>query len=219
MPVLFTNNAATTIAASIAVTDTSIQLATGTGTLFPKLANTNEYFYLTLYTATQYEIVKVTAQIGATNDSLTVVRAQDNTQAQAFVAGTNIELRVEAQALNNFTQIDAQNTYVRTQAATIQTLAYSSTITPDLTIGNDVSITLTGNATLANPSALVPGTSGHIFIFQDSVGSRTLAYGSYYKFVGGVIPGLSVPPNSLDIIPYTVISITEIACGFLGAIQ
>ena len=37
---------------------------------------------------------------------------------------------------------------------------------------------------------------------QDATGSRTLAYGSSYKFPGGVAPVLSTGPNDIDILTF-----------------
>ena len=60
----------------------------------------------------------------------------------------------------------------------IVTLTDGATITPDFDTGNIFTVTLGGNRTMANPSNLVAGQSGSIFIVQDGTGSRTLTYGS-----------------------------------------
>lgn len=97
MAIRFTNNAASTIAASINTTVTSISLAAGTGARFPTLS-TGDFFYATIVdSSNNLEIVKVTARAV---DSLTVVRGQDGTSARSFTAGDKIELRPVAAALN-----------------------------------------------------------------------------------------------------------------------
>jgi hypothetical protein len=101
-------------------------------------------------------------------------------------------------------------------APTITALTYGATITPDLTASCNFSLTLTGNATLANPTTLPVGQSGSIFITQDSTGSRTLAYGSYFKFPGGTAPTLSTAANATDRIDYIVKSSTQIQAVFTG---
>jgi len=103
MTAKFTNNASTTLANSIGPTDTTIDLATGSGALFPSLVGT-EYFYATLLNANQeIEIVKVTAR---TSDQVTVVRAQDGTSAYSHAAGSRFELRIVAGFLENVPQFD-----------------------------------------------------------------------------------------------------------------
>jgi len=71
-------------------------------------------------------------------------------------------------------------------------------------------VTLGGNRTLANPTGLVAGQSGSIFIVQDGTGSRTLAYGSYWDFAAGVAPTLTTAANAVDRIDYIVRSTTSI---------
>lgn len=101
-------------------------------------------------------------------------------------------------------------------AATITALTDGATITPDFSLSNNFSVTLGGNRTLANPTNLVAGQSGSIFISQDGTGSRTLAYGSYLKFAGGTAPTLSTTANAVDRIDYIVRSSTNIQCVFTG---
>lgn len=96
MPVLFTNNASTTLASGIAAGATSITVATGQGALFPTISGSN-FFYATLANASNVlEIVKVT---GRTGDVMTVTRGQDGTTATAYNIGDKFELRPTAAAL------------------------------------------------------------------------------------------------------------------------
>lgn len=90
MTVQVTNNGFSTLASGINNSVTTIALASGEGARFPTLT-TGNYFYGTLIdTSNNLEIVKVTAR---SSDSLTVVRAQDNTSARAFSTGDRFELR------------------------------------------------------------------------------------------------------------------------------
>lgn len=95
-------------------------------------------------------------------------------------------------------------------AATITTLTDGATITPAFSDSCNFTVTLGGNRTLANPTGLVAGQSGSIFIVQDGTGSRTLAYGSYWDFAAGVAPTLTTAANSVDRIDYIVRSTTSI---------
>lgn len=93
MAVLVKNNAFSTLASGISDVATSITVAAGTGSRFPA-AGGADYFYATLInTSNQLEVVKVTAR---STDTLTVVRAQDNTTARAYSSSDRIELRVTA---------------------------------------------------------------------------------------------------------------------------
>jgi len=95
-------------------------------------------------------------------------------------------------------------------APTITTLTDGSTITPAFSDSCNFTVTLGGNRTLANPTGLVAGQSGSIFIVQDGTGSRTLAYGSYWDFAAGVAPTLTTTASAVDRIDYIVRSTTSI---------
>jgi len=106
---LFTNNAATTLAASLSNSATTLSVASGTGAAFPSPSG-SQYFYCTLQTASgsTVEIVKVT---GRSTDTFTIVRAQDNTGASAFSSGDKVELRLVAANLNDLPKLDEVNTF------------------------------------------------------------------------------------------------------------
>lgn len=95
-------------------------------------------------------------------------------------------------------------------APTITTLTDGATITPAFSDSCNFTVTLGGNRTLANPTGLVAGQSGSIFIVQDATGSRTLAYGSYWDFAAGVAPTLTTTASAVDRIDYIVRSTTSI---------
>ena len=102
MSVKVTNNGFSTLASGINNSVTTIALATGEGARFPSLS-TDDYFYGTLIdTSNNLEIVKVTAR---SNDSLTVVRAQDNTSARAFSTGDRFELRPVAMLFEDLSEM------------------------------------------------------------------------------------------------------------------
>ena len=114
MPVLFTNNASTTLSAGINNSQTTIAIASASG--FPSLGS-GEYYYGTIANTnnTKVEVVKVTA--GTT--SLTVTRAQDGTSAQAFDSGDNFQLRVTAATLDATSKSDVAITAGSVQADTL----------------------------------------------------------------------------------------------------
>ena len=96
------------------------------------------------------------------------------------------------------------------------TAAYASTITLDFKTGNNFTTTLTGNTTFANPTTLVAGQSGVIFIIQDGTGGRTAAFESYWDFSDGTAPTLSTGANAVDVIAWFARSSTKISAQFIG---
>jgi hypothetical protein len=107
-------------------------------------------------------------------------------------------------------ELNVTQTFTAGQRAEITVLTDGATITPDLADSNNFSVTLAGNRTLANPTNIVAGQSGSIFISQDGTGSRTLAYGSYWDFAGGSAPTLSTAINAVDRLDYIVRTSTSI---------
>ena len=98
----------------------------------------------------------------------------------------------------------------------ITAISYASTITLDFRTGNNFSTTLTGNTTFANPSNISAGQSGVLFITQDSNGSRTAAFGSYWDFSDGTAPTLSTGAAAVDMIAWIARSSTKISAQFVG---
>ena len=103
-----------------------------------------------------------------------------------------------------------QLSITKSALATINTLTDGATITPDFDAGQNFSVTLAGNRTLANPTNIDAGQTGSIFITQDGTGSRTLSFGSYWDFPGGTAPTLSTAAASVDRIDYIVRTGTSI---------
>lgn len=106
--ILFTNNASALLAASINDTDTTIQVASGYGALFPSPTG-SQYFYLTLEdNSGNIEVVKIT---GRTGDNLTMDsaadRGQEGTTAQSFtLTVTRCELRNTAAVMQEMVQVN-----------------------------------------------------------------------------------------------------------------
>ena len=106
--------------------------------------------------------------------------------------------------------LTAVQTFTAGQRGEVTALTDAASIATDLALSNNYSVTLAGNRTLANPTNTVAGQSGSIFITQDGTGSRTLAYGTNFKFVAGTAPTLSTAASSIDRIDYVVASATQI---------
>jgi hypothetical protein len=89
-------------------------------------------------------------------------------------------------------------------------LTDAATIAVDMGTANNFSVTLAGNRTLGNPTNLLPGQSGIIYITQDGTGSRTLAYSSFWDFSNGTAPTLTTTAGAVDALIYSVRTSTAI---------
>ena len=98
----------------------------------------------------------------------------------------------------------------KSSIADIGTLTSGATITPDFAANQNFTVTLAHNAALANPSNVVAGQTGSIFVVQDGTGSRTMSYGTSWEFPAGTAPPLTTTAAALDRIDYIVRSATSI---------
>ena len=111
---------------------------------------------------------------------------------------------------------DTAQTFTAAQRGTITTLTPGTTVTPDLAVSNNFSLTPVQNTTIANPTNITAGQSGSIFIVQDGTGSRTAAWGSYWDFAAGTAPTLTTTAAAVDRVDYVVRSSTSIHTVFTG---
>ena len=144
MPVIYSNNASTSLSAGINNSVTTIPIASASG--FPTIG-TDEYYFATIANTanTKIEVVKVTA--GTT--SLTVTRAQGGTSAQAFDSGDNFQLRVTADTLLAATQTD-----VKITGGSIATAAIADDAVTAAKLANSI------NTDIATGPAALPKAGG-----------------------------------------------------------
>jgi hypothetical protein len=131
-----------------------------------------------------------------------------------LVIGTNVQAYDANTAKTNAVQ-----SFSVAQRGTITALTDGATITPDFAAANNFSLTIGGNRTLANPTNLTAGQSGVIVITQDGTGSRTLAYGSYFKFSNGTAPTLTTTASAVDVLAYYVESSTRITAKLITDVK
>ena len=141
MTQLFANNAKAQLNANITNVVTSLTVTSGQGALFPVLTG-SDFFLVTLFEysgsgAVNHEVVRVTAR---TTDTFTLLRGQEGTVAQAWVAGDNLELRVTKETLDSF-HADGDNIAAGTFSATSISTTGSIVITgAGLVDGVDIAV-------------------------------------------------------------------------------
>lgn len=83
-----------------------------------------------------------------------------------------------------------------------QVLTDAANVYWDLNSGVVATVALGGNRTLDNPINLANSATYILFVKQDSVGGRTLAFGSRFKWPGGTAPTLTTTANAIDMITF-----------------
>jgi hypothetical protein len=99
------------------------------------------------------------------------------------------------------------NLFSKSQRGAIASVSYASAIVLSFNDANNFKInTLTGNLTISNPSSVAsaPGQGGSIWTTQDGTGSRTVSFGSMFKFPAGTAPTASTASGSVDRTDYKV---------------
>lgn len=133
---LFADNASTTLASAITASSTTLNVVSGSGSLFPAAAGGN-WFVATLMhinsgVVTAFEIVQVYARSGDTFSSIT--RGVEGTSAQAWAAGDTIALLPTSGGLSQFVQAQQAQAQGYNYAIDVGSAnAYSVTLTPPLT--------------------------------------------------------------------------------------
>ncbi|MFM0010954.1 hypothetical protein [Paraburkholderia sediminicola] len=158
---LTSNNAKTTVEASLPASgagSNTLTVVSGTGALFPQPGTTNypvgaaTFFRLSLTdaaTQTKREIVYVTAR---NTDSMTILRGQDGTSAQAWAVGDIVGLFVVSGTQANVMQMEqAQSGYINYAIAggtpNALTASFNPSLLENLTAGVTAKILIGSNNT------------------------------------------------------------------------
>jgi len=221
MSALFTNGATTSLASNILSTETTLVVATNTGSKFPSITG-SDYFTITLEKSGIVEHMKCTARSG---DTLTVVRGIDGSTPVDWTAGDLVELRLISSVLNKFAQVDSPTTFqddvtINGAFTTYGTASFSSNIAVSgaATFGGTVSVTgaITGDlsGTASNANAL-DGLGSTQFLRSDTTDHKTagslvvddnvkLALGTssdcYFSWTGSALGLTSTSTHIFDII-------------------
>lgn len=90
-------------------------------------------------------------------------------------------------------------------APQVVALTDGASISVNAALGNDFSVTIAGNRTMAAPSNPVNGECITFVVAQDSTGSRTLTWTSGaggYSFGAGSAPTLSTAAHAVDLVAF-----------------
>ena len=164
---------------------------------FPLIFNTN---------ADQIQELAASDNLDLASSNLTNVANVDVAGLSTFTGAVVTSSSVGV----NTTQARAKLYVDGNSASSVVTLTDGATITPDFSQGNNFSVVLGGNRTLANPTGITTGQTGVIYVIQDGSGSRTLGIGSHFHFSGGTAPTFTTTANAVDAIAFSVRSSTSI---------
>lgn len=110
---VFSNNGSSLLASSILATDLSVTVTAGEGAKFPIISAGQVAICVLEDNSGNIEVVRVT---GRTIDTMTIVRAQENTTALAFASGSRFECRPTAGVAASFLQKTGGDTLSGTTA-------------------------------------------------------------------------------------------------------
>ena len=130
-----------------------------------------------------------------------------------------IQTSAGAQAIGSaIVQRTVNNSFSKAQRAQIASVSYASTIALQLNDANNFNVNLlTGNIVTANPSAIANaiGQSGSVWYKQDGTGSRTVTFGSMFKFPAGTAPTASTASSARDRLDYKVLNASTIDSAYV----
>lgn len=118
----------------------------------------------------------------------------------------------QASASTDYAGIATANTFTAAQATTPVTGgSVSGTVTPDASLANDWTYTLTGDLVIANPTNIRAGQTLNFLFTQDGSGSHTITLGSYFKFAGGTAPTWSTGAGKINFLSCRAMTTTFLA--------
>ncbi len=146
----------------------------------------------------------------ASSDNLLSTRTQSAQIALIADGGNAFGVIGERNAPSLGVALLAQaNVFTKAQTVTPVALTDAASIATDASLSNTFTVTLGGNRTLANPTNMANGAIYTWRVRQDGTGSRTLAYGSKFKWAGGTAPTLTTTASATDFISGQYFSDTD----------
>jgi hypothetical protein len=158
---LFANNASTTVAGAISSSATSVNLASGSGALFPS-PSAGQAFVGSFFDAATGLITEIVLATARSTDTLTIVRAQENTTAQAWNPG---DIFINEWTAGSATSM--QQTAVLTPARVITLSGAFTLLSTDGAVGLNRTTSLSASSTTLYAT---PG-NGQVTNIEDLVGN------------------------------------------------
>ena len=87
---------------------------------------------------------------------------------------------------------------------TITTIGWGSQVTMNMATNNQFLVTLGGTTTLAAPTNLTVGQTGHIYFVQNVGGGHTVAYNAAFQFAGGSDPVVTPAGGAVNLLVFSV---------------
>jgi hypothetical protein len=161
-PILFFNNAISTLAGAITNTATTANLAPGTGILFTPGPSTGQYFKMTFYDALTQQLMEIVHVTNISTDTITIIRGQEGTTPLNWLAGDFAQNLNTAGTMAAFLQATVNAT------ARVVTLSGVFTMTTA-----DGAVGLNRTTSLAVSSTTLPsGTAiGQVYQIEDLAGN------------------------------------------------
>lgn len=109
------------------------------------------------------------------------------------------------------------NTFQKAQRGAIVSVTYASTVVVDMNLGNNFEVSpMTGNLIVGNPSAIVNavGQGGSMFFNTGAAASRTISFGTMFKFPAGTAPTGSTTSSTRDRCDFKVRNVSTIDSVF-----
>lgn len=139
------------------------------------------------------------------NGAFTAANTKAATASPTFT-GTVVMANANTSVINVQNQLEVYGRAFQN----IITVTDASTITLNLAQTNNFSVTLGGNRILSNVANSSAGQSGFLVVRQDGTGSRTLSFGTGWRFPSNSAPTLSTAANSVDMIVFTATTTSNV---------
>lgn len=131
-------------------------------------------------------------------------------------SGTSGAPYVIASSGSGGVSLSGNNTWTAGQAVTPTasgTQTAGGTLTPNFALSNSTTFTFgAGNLTIANPTGIIAGQQYLFAMTQDSVGGRTITWGTDFKWGGGTAPTISTGASNKDIVSCWADTSTTLEC-------
>jgi hypothetical protein len=154
-----------------------------------------------------YQLDTPTSVSVFTANTLTATSIQTSILAATDVAAVFVNASVVS---TTDLVVDNTATFSGPVIGTVTTLSDATSITLDLSQGNNFYIQMTSavgtNRVLENPTNAVIGQCGSIYVIQTVSGTinKTLSYGNAYRFTKGTAPTITQTTSAVDLLVYNV---------------